>query len=358
LAGVDFVVFIIKLALLARYVHDSLVSFSSPVLSAPATLSDMTTTTTSAGHCLPAIPTLPPIQMPGDLDKNNYLDPEHDSIASPLSASSTVPQASFSSTSSSPVILRNPSLAAGVSGFSSPSSTDSAPQSLRKSISADSFVGYDRNTSLRVNGLRVDRGNTYSTAEVPRPRIQDSSMSPLRHEPIFSQPYMRSRGASVSTMSQSHDPSIEHRRESEPLQRLKRPSEVRRGSVKGKDHVRTGPRPGDLNLPPRTPAQARDDTLRLHTTSSLGSLPRARSGSVGLQTTAVSGRRLLIDTLPSSVSACQIQLTSNPDNTYPASTQRNCHRSSWIIWLRQVDIHLGGCQSARSTGRRGTICVT
>lgn len=328
------------------------------MLSAPATLSDMTTTTTSAGHCLPAIPTLPPIQMPGDLDKNNYLDPEHDSIASPLSASSTVPQASFSSTSSSPVILRNPSLAAGVSGFSSPSSTDSAPQSLRKSISADSFVGYDRNTSLRVNGLRVDRGNTYSTAEVPRPRIQDSSMSPLRHEPIFSQPYMRSRGASVSTMSQSHDPSIEHRRESEPLQRLKRPSEVRRGSVKGKDHVRTGPRPGDLNLPPRTPAQARDDTLRLHTTSSLGSLPRARSGSVGLQTTAVSGRRLLIDTLPSSVSACQIQLTSNPDNTYPASTQRNCHRSSWIIWLRQVDIHLGGCQSARSTGRRGTICVT
>lgn len=318
----------------------------------------MTTPTASAGHCLPAIPSLPPIEMPGDPDENIYLDLEHDPIASPLSASSMAPQASFSSTSSSPVVPRNPPLITGVSGAPSPSSTDSALQSLRKSISVDSFVGYDRETSPRVDGSRVNRGNTYSTLEVSRTRKLDPSMSPFHREPpTFSQPYVRSRGASVSTMS--HDSAIEHRREIEPLQRLKRPSEIRRGSVKGKDQVRTGPRPGDLNLPPRTPAQARDDTPRLHTTLSLGSLPRSTSSdSLGWQTTAVSGRKLLIDTVPPSVSTRQIQLTSYFDTAYSASAQRDCHCSSWIIWLWQVDIHLGGCQSAWRTRHRGTICAT
>jgi len=272
----------------------------------------MTTSTTSAGHCLPAIPSLPPIEMPGDPDKNNYLYLTYDPISSPLSASSMVPQASFSSTSSSPVLPRILPFVAGVSGTSSPSSTDSAPQSLRKSISVDSFVAYDRETSPRVNGSRSSRGNTYSTVDdISRTRQLDPSMRSLHPEPTFSQPYLRSRGASVSAMGQSHDSATEYRRGSEPSQRLKRPSEFRRASVKGKDHVRTGPRPGDLNLPPRMLAQAREDAPRLHTTSSLGSLPRsARSDGFGLQSAVVSGRNLLVETVSPSVSTHQIQSTS------------------------------------------------
>jgi len=261
--------------------------------------------TTSASHCLPAIPSLPPIQMPSDLDKNNYLDLEHDPIASPLSTSSMVPQASFSSTSSSPVVPHSHPFVVDVFGSSSPSSTDLALQSLRKSFSVDSFIGYDRETTPRANGPRVNGGNTYSTVEVSRTRKQDYSKAPHCSEPTFSQPYLRSRGASVSTMSQSHDSAIEHRRGSEPLQRLKRPSEGRRSTVKGKDYARTGPRPGDLNLPPRIPAQARDDTSRLHTTSSLSSLQEStRSDNLGFQTTTASGRNLLID-IPLSVSTRQ-----------------------------------------------------
>lgn len=241
--------------------------------------------------------------MPSDLDKNNYLDLEHDPIASPLSASPMVPQASFSFNSSSPVVPHSPPFVVGVSGTSSPSSTDLTLQSLRKSFSVDSFIAYDREPSPRANGPRVNGGNTYSAAEVSWTRKQDYSNVLPCSEPTFSQPYLRSRGASVSTMSQSHDSAIEHRRGSEPLQRLKRPSEGRRSSVKGKDHVRTGPRPGDLNLPPRIPA--RDDTSRLHATSSLSSLQESTScDNLGFHTTTASGRNLLID-IPPSVSTRQ-----------------------------------------------------
>lgn len=114
-------------------------------------------------------------------------------------------------------------------------------------------------------------------------------------------------------MSQSRDSGIDHEREAELFQRLKRPSEGRRGSVKGKDHLRTAPRPGDLNLPPRMPIQPLDDTRRLHSTPSLSSLPvcnpalvnltsgRARSDSLGLQTTSAIGRNLLIDIIQPSL---------------------------------------------------------
>ncbi|KAG1825958.1 ras guanine nucleotide exchange factor domain-containing protein [Suillus subaureus] len=276
----------------------------------------MTTPTTNTSHCLPAIPSLPPIQMPGDTDKNTYLDLGHDPIA-PVSASSTSPQASFSSTSSTLVVPRGTPFDTGCSGFSSSISTDPSSQSLRKSVSVDSFAGYDRETSQRTSSSRADRGNTYSTFEVPRTHKQDGL---LRSEPTLSQPSIRSRGASVSAVYQSRDSGIEHEREAELFQRLKRPSEGRRGSVKGKDHLRTAPRPGDLNLPPRMPVQVVDDTRRLHSTTSLISLPvcnpalanltsgRARSDSLGLQTTTISGRNLSIDTLQPSLLSKEIAI--------------------------------------------------
>lgn len=242
--------------------------------------------------------------MPGDTDKNAYLDLGHDPIAPTASVSSTSPRASFS-TSSTLVVPRSTPFDAG-SGFSSLTSTDPSSQSLRKSVSVDSFVVYDRETSQRTSSPRANRGNTYSTFEVPGTHKQDGL---LRSEHNLSQPSFRSRGASVSAMSQSRDSGIEHERGAELFQRLKRPSEGRRGSVKGKDHLRTAPRPGDLNLPPRMPVQVVDDTRRLHSTTSLSSLPvcnpalanltsgRARSDSLGLQTTTASGRNLSINTL-------------------------------------------------------------
>ncbi|KAG1783933.1 ras guanine nucleotide exchange factor domain-containing protein [Suillus placidus] len=275
-----------------------------------------TVPTTNTSHRLPAIPTLPPIQMPGDTDKNTYLDLGHDPIV-PESTPSTSPQASFSSTSSTLVVPPSTPFDTSCSGFSSSTSTDPSSQSLRKSVSVDSFVGHDRETSQRKSSLRANKGNTYSTFEASGTHKQDGS---LHSEPTLSQPSIRSRGASVSAMSQSRDSCIEHEREAELFQRLKRPSEGRRGSVKGKDHLRTAPRPGDLNLPPRMPVQVIDDTRRLHSTTSLTSLSvcnpalanltsgRARSDSLGLQTTTASGRNLLIDTLQPSLLSKEIAI--------------------------------------------------
>lgn len=254
--------------------------------------------------------------MPGDTDKNTYLDLGHDPIA-PVSASSTSPKASFSSTSSTLVVPRHTPFDTGCSGFSFSTSTDPSSQSLRKSVSVDSFVGYDRETSQRTSGSRANRGTTHSTFEASRTHKQDGL---LHTEPTLSQPSIRSRGASVSTMSRSHVSGIEHEREAEIFQRRKRPSEGRRGSVKGKDHLRTAPRPGDLNLPPRMPIQVIDDTRRLHSTTSLSSLSvcnpalasltsgRARSDSLGLPTTTASGRNLSIDTLQPSFLSKEIAI--------------------------------------------------
>jgi hypothetical protein len=248
--------------------------------------------------------------MPSDTDKNTYLDLGHDPIA-PVSVSSTSLQASFSSTSSTLVVPRSTPFNTGCSGFSSSTSTDPSSQSLRKSVSVDSFVSYDRETSQSTSGSRANRGNAHSTFEASRTHKQDGLS---RSEPTLSQPSIRNRGASVSTMSQSRNSGIEHERGGELFQQLKRPSGGRRGSVKGKDNLRTAPRPGDLNLPPRIPVQVIDDTRRLHSSTSLISLPvcnpalanltsgRARSDSLGLQTTTASGRNLSIDTLQPSVS--------------------------------------------------------
>lgn len=254
--------------------------------------------------------------MPSDTDKNTYLDLGHDPIA-PVSVSSTSPQVSFSSTSSTLVVPRSTPLDTVCSGFSSSTSTDPSSQSLRKSVSVDSFVSYDRETSQITSGSRANRGNTHSNFEASRTHKQDGLS---RSEPTLSQPSIRSRGASVSTMSQSRNSGIEHERGTELFQQLKRPREGRRGSVKGKDHLRTAPRPGDLNLPPRMPVQVIDDTRRLHSTTSLSSLPvcnsalanltsgRARSDSLGLQSTTASGRNLSIDTLQPSILSKEIAI--------------------------------------------------
>lgn len=121
-------------------------------------------------------------------------------------------------------------------------------------------------------------------------------------------------------MSDGHDSAFEQDFESDSWRPLKRPvDKPRRTSVKGSEQARPSRRPGDLKLPSRNqPPPAlfnqfahplpRDDTRRLHSTTSLQSFPkhssltdvmsgRVRSGSLGLQAdpSSLGSRSLLID---------------------------------------------------------------
>ncbi|KAF8560386.1 ras GEF [Imleria badia] len=126
----------------------------------------------------------------------------------------------------------------------------------------------------------------------------------------------------MSARGDGHDSPVEQNFESDSWQPLKKVGDKsRRGSVKGKEHARQSRRPGDLKLPARNQLPAvpvnnipsqhpqpvlRDDTRRLHSTTSLQSFPmhssltdvisgRVRSGSLGLQANS-GGRGLLADT--------------------------------------------------------------
>ncbi|KAF9229307.1 hypothetical protein BS17DRAFT_14815 [Gyrodon lividus] len=284
-----------------------------------------------SSHSLPAIPTLPPIQMPGENDElsSSLHFHSHDSIGPQQASSSFAPHDSMSS---SPIVTRSSPFTTDNSVISSSSSSTDYPpqQSIRKSISVDSFVGYERENSSRSPGPRPARGNTLSAGDSSRTRISELSVdSRRRREPETVPPYARSRGASVSTTSDGHDSSVEQGFESESWKPLKRSGDKsRRGSVKGKEQARPSRRPGDLKLPSRnlppavpvnyTPNQftqpplPRDDNRRLHSTTSLQSFPRhssltdvisgrVRSGSLGLQANP-STRTLFVDTVQSMVS--------------------------------------------------------
>ncbi|KIJ21729.1 hypothetical protein PAXINDRAFT_165135 [Paxillus involutus ATCC 200175] len=278
----------------------------------------------SSSHSLPAIPTLPPIRMPGENDESPFtlLSHSHNSTGSQQSSSSFTPHDPTSSATSSPIVTRSFPFA---TDNSSTSSSDHPPhQNLRKSISVDSFVVYEQEISSRELGPRPVRGNTHSAGDSSRSRRPE--LDSRRREPETIPPYARSRGASVSTMSDGHDSPAEQGFESESWQPSKRSGDKsRRGSVKGKEQARPSRRPGDLKLPSRNllpavlvnnpsiqftqPPLPGDDNRRLHSTTSLQSFPRhssltdvisgrVRSGSLGLQ--AYSGTRtLLVNTIQS-----------------------------------------------------------
>ncbi|KAH7915776.1 ras guanine nucleotide exchange factor domain-containing protein [Hygrophoropsis aurantiaca] len=117
--------------------------------------------------------------------------------------------------------------------------------------------------------------------------------------------------------------------DSDPWQQFSRLSEGgRRGSLKGKEHARP---PGTLKLPPRghPPVVAanstnsspfpREESRRLHSTTSMQSIPvanshltgiiagRVRSGSLGMQPSRA-GRNVLVDTAPSVFSKSEIAI--------------------------------------------------
>ncbi|KAL4069609.1 hypothetical protein V8B97DRAFT_599701 [Scleroderma yunnanense] len=274
----------------------------------------MSTDPTSSSHSLPAIPTLPPIQIPG------HDDDLMDEPSSPRLPSATFsPQDSTSSSTSSPALTRNPSF------IPHSSSVDQPLQHHRKSASVDSLPIYQPGESSRATSLTGVRSNISATTDSPRTRRTELSVdSRRRREPETIPPYARSRGHSVSSMSDSHDSTFEQVFESDLWRPSKRPIDrPRRGSVKGSEQARASRRPGDLKLPPRNQLPPvpftqfahplpRDDNRRLHSTVSLQSFPkhpsltdvmsgRVRSGSLGLQadTTSLRSRSLFIDTVQS-----------------------------------------------------------
>ena len=267
--------------------------------------------TNSTPHSLPAIPVLPPIQMPDRTD--------HDSVDSYCSSSSVTPYDAISPTVSSIAVTSPTPLA---------STHHHSQQNLRKSVSVDSFVGYERENSSTSSSSRPPRPTIHTPSGSSGTRRTELSVdSARRHDPETVPLYVRTRGISMSTKSDGHDSAVEPNFESESWQPLKKVGDkTRKGSVKGKEQARQSRRPGDLKLPARNllPASPtthmpnqrpqpilRDDPRRLHSTTSLQSFPRhssltdvisgrVRSGSLGLQ--ANSGNRaFLADTIQPTV---------------------------------------------------------
>lgn len=251
----------------------------------------------SPGLPLPSISPLPPLQMPDSPTSLQDL-PDRSSF-SRCSTTSLASHNSFTTALSSTPAQGTP--AEGHSRTSSPlhHSSLAPPQSLRKSISVDSFVRRD----VPKSGTRPKRTNTDLAMQAPV----------LHHEHRVMQQTTRNRGVSFSTQ-EDYDPSIGEDSDLEPW-----PSSRRRASSKGADHPFV--RPGELRLPPRMPALSSTSSMsststsppsppeeyrRLHVTTSMQSIPgrmanlanisgRARSGSLGVKVDS-GGKPMFINT--------------------------------------------------------------
>jgi len=312
----------------------------------------MTTEPTNSSHSLPAIPTLPPIYIPDHEDNlNEFSSPR----LPPVTLS---PQGPTSSTTSS---------------FTRCSSSTGPPlQYLRRSASVDSLPICQPGASSRSpspTGARSTISTNTDSSHARRPELSVGSRR--RREPETIPPYARSRGHSVSTMSDGHDSAFEPDFESDSWRPLKRPvDKPRRSSVKGSEQAHPSRRPGDLKLPSRNqPPPAlfnqfahplpRDDTRRLHSTTSLQSFPkhssltdvmsgRVRSGSLGLQAdpSSLASRSLLIDAVQPKVSHTSIYDIHFYRGTevIPKGILRcGCGHS----WLWKVHFHRRRCESSR-----------
>jgi hypothetical protein len=234
---------------------------------------------------------------------------DHDSVHSHYSSLSVTPHDSTSLAPPAP-----PTLA---------SSHHPPQQNLRKSVSADSFVIYERENPSTSSSSRP-RATTHTSAGSSGTRRTELSVDSARRHDVETVPlYVRTRGISMSARSDGRNSAVEQTFESESWQPLKKVGDKsRRGSVKGKEQARQSRRPGDLKLParnqlPTVPANnipnqlpqpaLCDDIRRLHSTTSLQSFPRhssltdvisgrVRSGSLGLQANS-GGRSLLADTV-------------------------------------------------------------
>jgi hypothetical protein len=264
----------------------------------------------ASGQCLPSISPLPPIELPdaptsggsSERDRSSFLRRSSTSLASHNSFATAM-----SSTSAQGTPAESPSRPSSPVHHSSLAPT----QSLRKSISVDSFVRRDTSKT----GTRPKRTNTDLAMKVPV--IQPSGSRDYEHHAL-----QRNRGVSFSTQG-DYDPSTGDDLDVDPW------ASRRRASLKGKDSQLPFVRPGELKLPPRipalsstsstssistTPSSPREEYRRLHATTSMQSIPgrianpvlasisgRARSGSLGVKVDS-GGRPIFINTqLPVSV---------------------------------------------------------
>ena len=327
----------------------------------------MTTEPTSSSHSLPAIPTLPPIYIPGhDDDLNASSSPR----LPPVTFS---PQEPTSLTTSSPILTRKPSFTIRSSSAGSPL------QHLRRSASVDSLPIRQPGDSSRSSSPTGARSTISTNTDSSHTRWPELSVgSRRRREPETIPPYARSRGHSVSTMSDGHDSAFEQDFESDSWRPLKRPvDKPRRTSVKGSEQARPSRRPGDLKLPSRNqPPPAlfnqfahplpRDDTRRLHSTTSLQSFPkhssltdvmsgRVRSGSLGLQAdpSSLGSRSLLIDVVQPKVSHTgiyDIHFYRGTEAIPKGILRCGCGHP----WLWEVHFHRRRCESSR---RAQHLCI-
>lgn len=297
--------------------------------------------TSSTPHSLPAIPSLPPIQMPDKSDHDSY-----------HSSSSVTPHDVTSPILSSPIAATRPPPL--------PSTHHHPQQNLRKSVSVDSFIGYERENTSTSSSSRPPRAVTHTPSDSSGARRTELSVdSTRRHVPETVPLYVRTRGISMSTKSDGQDSAVEQNLESDSWQPLKKVGDKsRKGSVKGKEQARQSRRPGDLKLPARNqspavpvnnmPAQIpqptlRDDPRRLHSTTSLQSFPRhssltdvisgrVRSGSLGLQANP-GNKSLLAD-------AAQPMVSSQLNRWITMTKLRPCSRSPKrfpsLLWVRLV----------------------
>lgn len=270
------------------------------------------------GHSLPSISPLPPIEMPDPSYHPFSGDSPQQDHPLFLRLSSTSPASH--SESFTTALSSTPAPAESPSRPSSPVHHLSLalPQTLRKSISVDSFV---RRNMPKI-GTRPKRTNTDLALQVPV--FQPSGTRDYEHRAL--QQATRNRGVSFSTQG-DYEPSIGEDSDLEPW-----PSSRRRASLKGKDQQHLSIRPGELKLPPRmltlssassisslstAPSSPREDYRRVHATTSMQSIPgrmtspflgsisgRARSGSLGVKVDS-RGNSIFINTqIPVSTFSC------------------------------------------------------
>lgn len=270
-----------------------------------------------ADEALP--PSLPPLKLPqghSPITISHYNDTD---TVIPKS-----PAASFMSRDSFSTAITSPSQTSIASPSSPPTgNTLGIPQSLRKSLSVDSFVQYGREPQPIVN-TRPSRVNTGTALDPPRGLVFNVSES-LKRERDRRPQVTRDRGASLSSVDNGYQSSRNGDSDIERSDSVTSVDGYRR--VKGQEPSRPSIPGGELPLPSRTPTLSTASSMTsttststnssntqegaprtgIRATASLQSMARrttpvdlsgrARSGSLGINPTSIGApRRMLINT--------------------------------------------------------------
>ncbi|THV04927.1 ras GEF [Dendrothele bispora CBS 962.96] len=250
------------------------------------------------------------------------------------------------------------------------------PQSLRKSVSVDSFVQYGREVHPPVVN-RPSRGHTGSALEPPKGLTFTVSKG-LRRDLDHTQQSFRARGTSVSSVRDGYQSSLAGDSDVDRSDTLHSPTDrYRHLSLKSQEHSKGFVRGGELPLPSRTPTlsttSSMSSIMSASTSSSTqeaapvtrpvtshkmasgatsgGSSSRTRSGSLGVYN---AGKRIFINT--------QVPMyESNQAVTLVVVGTAGCGKSMTIRkGLKNYNLsgtteHVSGSTRTRYTRRMGTL---